>query len=141
MGDKARDPRTGRYIKTGITELSVSMIDDINAVNVNEALNHHPYHDLMYESLKQTISRQSVEITNLQNVIKTKDALLEDRRKLIDSRDNYIDEIKGELSLSSRDLRIAVWVGVLLLCGLFWREIWTFLQSVSLPNSFIGSQK
>ena len=134
-----RDPRTGRFVK--VNDLDQRTIDDTNAVNVNEALNHHPYYDLMSESLKQTISRQSIEITNLQNVIKTKDTLLEDRRKLIDSRDNSIDELKAELSLSSRDLHIAVWVGVLLLCGLFWREIWTFLQSVSLPNSFIGSQK
>jgi len=129
MNTRQRDPNTGRYVKSNVVDIDLQ-----NAINVHEviaitgdpnsqtfyALNHDPYWDLVVSDLRDDNQRKSIEITNLQLVAKAKDKLLEDRRKLIDSSNAQIDALNNELSLSNRDVRIAVWVSVVLFCVLCW---------------------
>ena len=129
MNIRQRDPRTGRYVKSNVVDIDLQ-----NAINVHEviattgdpnsqtfyALNHDPYWDLVVSDLRNDNQRKASEITNLQLASATKDKLLEDRRKLIDSSNAQIDALNKELSLSNRDVRIAVWVSVVLFCVLCW---------------------
>jgi hypothetical protein len=135
MSTRQRDPKTGRFLKSGVETIDMSevTVEKVERVHreawghiapiggtANYAIKNDPYWDVIVNGLKSDNYRKSIEITNLQLAAKAKDKLLEERRELIDTRDLQIDALNQEVALSNRDVRIAVWVAVVLFCAVCW---------------------
>ncbi len=118
MGDKMRDPRTGRYVKSG-TELSVPVRDS---------------DDEVIENLRERLGASARRVHDLEKIIKDQDNLIDrlqsDAMKglldVVEDASTYVEDQETVVPAPKRGYRLIAWGLAIGGCILFWYGVGQF---------------
>ena len=120
MGDKLRDPKTGRFVKSG-TKFSVPVRDS---------------DDEVIENLRERLGASARRVHDLEKIIKSQDNLIDQlQRDAVGATTDTVDtayigdwtvgvEEEPEVPDPERGYRLIAWVLVFCACILFWYGIY-----------------